>query len=170
MMTIPTVRIPLTQGKIALVDAADAEWLSGFRWCAQKAPNTYYAKRHMRMVGGKVEQIYMHREILAAPRGVMVDHENGNGLDNRRGNIRLCSTGQNQHNRAANRGGMASRFKGVTWHNRLGKWIARVSAGGHRRHLGVFGDEIEAAKAYDDAARVLHGEFARLNFPERGSR
>lgn len=100
---------------------------------------------------------------------MMIDHKNGNGLDNRRSNLRFCTNAQNQHNQRkwGSRSGkpLSSRYKGVSWHRR-GHWRAKIQAQGKRRYLGQFQSEEAAARAYDRAARELHGEFAVLNFSD----
>lgn len=152
--------IPLTRGKFAIVDAEDYEELSKYKWCATDGGGTWYAVRAV----GK-ERIKMHRWILNAPPDLLVDHIDRNGLHNRRSNIRLATYGENCQNqkRTANN---TSEYKGVHWHKWQKKWAAAIRADNKRHHLGYFRDEIEAAKAYDRAARKYHGQFAHLNFPE----
>ena len=152
--------IPLTQGKFAIVDAEDYDRLNRYQWHACKCKSTYYA---CRVEGGKT--IRMHREIMHAPKGVIVDHINHNGLDNRKGNLRLCTHAQNCYNQRASSTG-TSKYKGVCWHKCNRKWIARIRCDGKFYNLGDFENEIEAAKAYDDKAVELFGEFACPNFPE----
>ncbi len=102
--------IPLTQGKFAIVDAEDYDWLIRYKWHACKCKNTYYASR---VRGGKT--IKMHREIMRAPKGLVCDHINHNGLDNRKRNLRLCTNAQNCYNQRASATG-TSKYKGVSWH------------------------------------------------------
>ena len=107
----------------------------------------------------------MHRFIIGAPKGVLVDHKNGDGLDNRRENLRFCSASQNQMNRGKtvrNKTG----FKGVFWGSNH-RWQAQISCCGIKFHLGSWTDPEDAAAIYDIAAQQFHGKFARLNFPER---
>ena len=111
---------------------------------------------------------FLHRLIAGATKGEIVDHRNGNTLDNCRLNLRICAQAENTINRKSKGG--ASRFKGVWLEKRRGKWVAEIRLNGKRKHIGTFVDEIEAAKAYDAAARKTHGEFATLNFPEKGER
>ena len=118
-----------------------------------------------RVTGGKY--IFMHRLIMNAPPGKVVDHFNANRQDNRRANLRLCSQAQNIRGRRKFRG--TSQFKGVSWNKRIRKWVASIFCDGKYIWLGHFGDEVEAARAYDKAARELFGEYARLNFPNRGN-
>jgi hypothetical protein len=107
----------------------------------------------------------MHRQITSAPPGLVVDHINHNGLDNRKDNLRLCTRAQNALNQRP-RKGTSSRYKGVYWHERDKRFYAQISHKGRRYHLGSYKSEIQAAKAYDKKAKELFGEFAHLNFPD----
>ncbi len=158
-------KIPLTQGQAALVDDEDYEELSKDKWYAsQHRSGSYYATRSTkRDASGNHRTIYMHRQILGVSPGEHVDHANHRTLDNRRVNIRKCSRSLNNAN-AHKRKGCSSRFKGVTWCKRRGKWTARIKCEGRKRkHLGYFGDEIAAARAYKAEAIIQFGEFALLN-------
>lgn len=153
--------IPLTQGQNAIVDAADFEWLSQWNWSAHWCPDTksFYA---LRETCGKT--VSMHATILSRRSGELVDHRNRNPLDNRRENLRKCNHAQNARNSGkpiTNKSG----FKGVCWHTAAKKWSAKILDNGQRRHLGYFLLPEEAARAYDEAAKIYHGEFAHLNFP-----
>ena len=152
--------IPLTKGKVAIVDAADYEWLSRYKWQALDFGGRIYASRAAPGRG----RISMHRAIMKPPKGMVVDHINGNGLDNRRCNLRICTFAQNCANRRPQRN-RASPYKGVA-PGRNGKATAQIGYRGEIMWLGTFDDEIEAAKAYDRKAYELHGEFAYLNFPD----
>jgi hypothetical protein len=156
--------IELTRSLVALVDDADFERVSAHRWYARSsAPNKpTYAARGVPPYGS-TPKLLMHRWIIGAPAHVQVDHCNGNGLDNRRENLRLCTPSQNAINRRRRFTGKSSRFVGV--HLQRGRWCARIVAGDDRLHLGTFRDEAEAARAYDRAALLHHGEFAVTNFP-----
>jgi hypothetical protein len=152
--------IPLTRGLFAIVDAEDYEWLSRYKWYAGAAPRkrTFYARRSR--PGGRIE--LMHRMIMRPPKGKVVDHINGNGLDNRRCNLRVCTQGENAQNRRRH-WGRSSRFMGVS---RCGKkWQAKFRHKGHQFYLGLYNDEEEAAKARDRKALECLGESAYLNFP-----
>lgn len=152
--------IPLTRGLVAIVDAADYSAMVVCRWHAdQTAPGRFYATRKV----GSTAQSRMHREIAGARDGEHVDHINGNTLDNRRANLRVCTAGQNVLN-ARRRRDAPTPYKGVQ--RVRGKFVARIAVGGKRHNLGVFVEAIDAARAYDAAARIHHGEFARLNFPD----
>ena len=157
----PIVRVPISKGKyFALVDAADADLvLAAGPWRRVGTTGSlpiYYAK------GGPYG--YMHRLVMAAPKGGIVDHINGDGLDNRRGNLRLATKSQNRIHRVTPRRGSKSGYLGVSQHKN--RWRAIAHCQGVRHDLGLFEDPIEAALAYDRAARQLHGDFATLNFPE----
>jgi hypothetical protein len=157
--------IRLSQGKIALVDDEDYERINKHKWAALKKPNTYYARRTLS--GGFPEQrhIKMHREImgLLSADGMVVDHINGNGLDNRKINLRVCTQFQNMRN-VPKQPGKSSIYKGVYWRKERHKWQVRIKINGKRIRLGHFDDEIKAARIYDEAANKYFGEFARLNF------
>jgi hypothetical protein len=147
------------------VDEQDAQVLTRSRWHASaSSPGHFYARR-MTHVDGKSVGVYMHREIMKPPRGVLVDHISGDTLDNRRANLRLVTLTQNNQNRVPRRDHKRGSYKGVTWCRRQGIWMARIGAGGKYIFLGHFADEKEAAEAYDRAAPTHHGAFARLNFP-----
>lgn len=150
--------IALTRGKFAIVDAADYEWLSRYKWTANCKGDKCYAYRR-----DKGRGVLMHRAIMQAPKGLVVDHIDGNGLNNRRSNLRLCTQAENSRNARPRRG--TSRFKGVRAHNTPGQFVAEITLDGRARYIGSFTDEIEAAIAYDLRAVVLFAEFARLNFP-----
>lgn len=152
--------IPLTQGQAAIVDDDIYESLSRFNWYAYFDRKTYYARRHS-PITGKI--IQMHREIMGASDGTIIDHLNGNGLDNRRENLRFCTQSENQRNRGADVDN-TSGYKGVTWHKVKKKWMAQIKVNKKNTYLGLYSDPAEAARAYDAAAIELHGEFACLNF------
>ncbi len=154
--------IPLSQGKVAIVDAEDYPWLNKRNWYANRAKRTYYARGTI-----KGKHAPMHRQILNAPPHLVVDHINRNGLDNRKSNLRLCTHFQNQRNRRPGRNG-SSKYKGVRWSKRDKKFRAGITCNRKSYHLGMFESEIDAAKAYDNAAKKVFGEFAYLNFPEDG--
>jgi len=155
-------QIKLTQGKYTLVDDDLYGWLNRWKWYALKGNSTYYARRNV-CKDGKRETIRMHRLILGARTGEIVDHQNLNGLDNRRCNIRLCTKAQNKQNSRPVKKSK-SRYKGVTWHKNLNKWMASIMLYYRSIHIGYYKTEVEAAKAYDAKAKKLFGEYAYLNF------
>lgn len=158
-------QIPLTLGYVALVDDEDYDRvMAAGKWHARPDRKSTYARRTIG-TNGRRRNVYLHSVLTGWP---LVDHANGNGLDNRRANLRPATNAENQRNRPV-QANNTSGFKGVGLHR--GKWRAQIKLDGKRRHLGYFATPDEAGRAYDDAARELHGEFARLNFPgpsERG--
>lgn len=153
------VMIPLTKGKFAIVDEADAEMLlSGATWAAVRNQDscTWYATRHE---GATRELVSMHA-LIAGYKGV--DHANRNGLDNRRVNLRPATRSQNAANRAPQRSN-TSGYKGVDWHPLARKWRARIVVNGRGTYLGLYGDPVEAARVYNRAAAEAFGEYAWLN-------
>lgn len=154
--------IPLTQGKVALVDAEDYEYSNQFKWYAMKHGNTYYAVRHIKKEDGKQTLICMHRVIMKTSKGMDTDHINGDGWDNRRDNLRICTRSQNKMNGNIHKDN-TSGYKGVFWQKRDKKWMAQIQIDGKLKYLGLFITKEEAALAYNEAAKELFGEFARLN-------
>ena len=147
--------IGLTQGKIAIVDDDSFGLVSKHRWHAAKRSNTFYAGSR---IGGKY--ILMHNLILGE-RGV--DHIDGNGLNNLRINIRKCDQSQNGMNKSKKQGIYSSDYKGVYFYKPLSKWRAQIKLNGKMRCIGYFRNEIDAARAYNDAAKNTFGDFAKLN-------
>lgn len=161
--TLPIyLEIPLSRGLVAIVDADDYEELSQFKWHAHAHGYTNYARRNVTRDDGSRSTEMMHQRIQ--PDAPAVDHINGNGLDNRRANLRTATQAENNRNRRIARNN-TSGFIGVSWYRRYRKWVASVRVGGISKTLGYFDDPIDAAKARDLAALELHGEFAALNFP-----
>ena len=161
------IEIPLTRGLVSLVendDYEEYELLSLLSWRAKPSRNTFYAIADTKEGAKDRKVIRMHRLILGAPPGIQVDHENGNGLDNRRSNLRFATHAENMHNKPLSIRN-TSGYKGVGWSQREGKWRSRLILGSRELHLGYFNDVVEAARAWDEAAMIHHGEFANLNFP-----
>ncbi len=153
-------KIPLTQGAVTKVDDDDYEWLKRFRWRVHRSnKRTSYAVRY---INGKT--IAMQNELLSPLPGIVVDHINHNGLDNRRANLRLCMQADNVLNSRPRRNS-SSKYKGVSWHKGARKWQARIARRGVRYFLGYFHNQLEAAFAYDDKAREFNDAFLYLNFP-----
>lgn len=153
--------IPLTRGKVALVDDADFEWLQQWKWRTLKAAGNGI-ERWYAITGQRKNTLSMHRVIMARYRsidGLEFDHRDCNGLNNQRDNLRECTQKQNVGN-SRKRLRSSSKFKGVYWHKGTSKWMARIK----NKYLGIFHNEEEAARVYDDAAKATFGEFARVNF------
>lgn len=160
--------IPLTQGKVALVDDQDFEWLNQWKWHARITKRGYVSA--CREVGNSQDpatrQIITMAKEICKNRGCrptkLIDHKDGNSLNNQFENLRPTDyTGNNRNVRK--RAGTSSLFKGVCWCH--GKWQAMLQPENKRLYLGRFCDEIEAARVYDEAAKKYFGEFAQLNFP-----
>ena len=159
--------IELTRGLVTIVDSDLLEWLNQWSWRAVKNDSTNYVVRWDYTNSNRC-QMQMHRVIMEYSgfdvSGNEVDHKDGNGLDNRRQNLRIATHAQNMQNRKINTNN-TSGYKGVWWNNRAAKWQAQITVNARRIHLGLFIDQIEAALAYDTAARFHFEEFARCNFP-----
>ncbi len=166
--------IQLTQNKIAVVDNEDFEFLNKYKWNVLNDKNRCYAVRYITIKSQDKEKntkyikkiIWMHRVIMRnkLKDNELIDHKNMNGLDNRKCNLRICTHSQNGMNREGQGG--SSIYKGVCWNNNYQKWRAQIKLNYKLIHLGDFNNEIEAAKAYNVAAKKYFGEFAWLNFKE----
>ena len=148
-----TKRIKLSQGKYALVDDEDYSRISVFKWRAYKNRNTWYARRS----NGKSAYISMHHAVIE--KNVRTDHKNGNGLDNRKLNLREATRSQN----TANRKHYKNKYHGIDFHKKSGGWRARVCKDQKSYYIGAFKTQQEAFIAYNKKAIELFGEFASLN-------
>ncbi len=155
------ISTPMHPNTFTLVDDEDFEWLNQWNWSALGLGYGGFVARRARCG----VSFLMHRQIMGEPKGLDVDHRNHNTLDNQRSNLRSCSRSQNQHNQKVRSGG-SSKYKGVDLHKQTGKWRSRIRLNGVRRYIGLFINEVDAAKAYDKKAMELFSEFAYLNFPE----
>jgi hypothetical protein len=148
--------ISTKKGELIFVDDDDYVIISQYTWGVMT--NGYVATSKRKPDKGK---ILLHRLITDAPAGKFVDHKNGNKCDNRKSNLRLCSNQQNQHNQTVRRG--KSIFKGVSYHATRKRWYGSICHNNKSIHLGSFDNELDAAKAYNNKAKELFGEFANLN-------
>lgn len=158
--------IKLTQNKITIIDEDDFELVNKHKWhYVKRGEYIGYAARGLRNKNG-TRKVWLHSFILNAPKGLKVDHINGNSLDNRRENLRPATTQQNNQNQRKSRTN-SSGYKGVYYAKLQKKYIAQIKINGKSNHIGCFDNPIEAAKAYDNVARKVCGEFAALNFPKK---
>lgn len=158
-----TREIPLTKGKVAVVDAADYEFLSQWKWFFLN--DTYAARtQYIGMEKGKPKRITikMHQVLMDAADGYEVDHINSNGIDNRRANLRVCTHKQNRWNSSSQKGS-SSKYKGVSYQKATNYYKAYIIVHGVYKHLGCYLEEDDAARAYNRAAKAEHGEYAKFN-------
>jgi hypothetical protein len=161
--------IPLTKGLFAIVSPEDYDRLAAYKWHSARHGRTIYAqtgtgsakagkrKRHLMM---------MHRIVMSVEDERFVDHQNHNGLDNRRSNLRIATWEENCWNKRKRNTKSSSIYKGIMWDKRRNTWQAMIGYKGKKIFIGYFADEQEAARAYDAKAKELYGQFAALNFPE----
>jgi hypothetical protein len=152
-----TKTIELSNGKTAIVDDIDFPTLNKYKWSFHGK----YAHR-VEIIGGKQKHIYMHRDIMAFPVGCDIDHINGNKLDNRKSNLRICTRSQNNAN-MGKPSNNTSGYKGVSWDKRANKWVARLNSNGKLQWSKHFDNKIDAAKAYNSVILEVFGQFAKLN-------
>ena len=152
-------QIKLFNNEVTLVDDEDHERLSRFKWHTNKKG---YVLRSV-YENGKVSKIFMHNEIMNPDHDLLVDHKDHNKLNNQKSNYRICTNTDNAKNRSSQKSS-TSKYLGVSFKNANKKWIAQISFNNKVVHLGCFKNEEDAAKAYDEAAKKYHDEFANLNF------
>lgn len=149
--------IKLTQGQVALVDDKDFEWLSQWKWYVMTNYGHWYAIRN-----GDLGSIYMHKEIMKPMTDFVVNHIDGNRLNNQKVNLRLCNlTGKAGMQKEARNN--TSGYRGVSWHRKFQCWVAKIGLKNETINLGCFPDPKQAALAYNAAALKHFGEFARIN-------
>lgn len=165
-MSEPVVFLPLSQGQVAIIDFADFEMVGRIEWFAQRAGRSIYAARKIKR-GGKWSELLMHRILTGLLLGDrrQVDHISGDGLDNRRTNLRIVSHQENHQAWVRKRAGASSKFRGVCWCAERKKWCANIRLNGKTFHPGRFDSEIDAAKAYDLYAIQFGFKREALNFP-----
>jgi hypothetical protein len=150
-------KIQLTQNKVAIVDDEDYVELNKYNWYTNKSINTCYARRKVKKELNKTT-ILMHRQIMNPPDNMLIDHINGNGLDNRKENLRICTRSQNNFNIIIPKHN-TSGIKGVSFDKSKNKYIANIRVNNTTRHLGAFANKLEAKDAYTKAAKKYHKEF-----------
>ncbi len=153
-------QIKLTQNKVAIVDDGDYELLAQWKWHANNQHGNWYA------INPKMGR--MHRFVMNNPIDLEVDHLNGDGLDNRRCNLRACTHSQNMMNQKA-KTCQTSKYKGVWWQKDRKKWVSSIRLNQQKIYVGSFLDEGDAGRAYNKKARELYGGFAKLNIIEKGN-
>ena len=154
--------IQLTQGKVALVDDEDFEYLNQWKWYANNMKGNFYATKAITVSKCKQKIISMHRLIMKPEKGYVIDHIDGNSLNNQKNNLRICTHAENMRNSKIYSNN-TSGFKGVYWHKQTAKWMAYISYNNKITHLGLFINPKDAARAYNEAAIKFHVEFAKLN-------
>lgn len=152
------VKVPLTQGKFALIDGKDAELVMRYKW---HVTSSGYAGHNIALSKSKWLYLKMHRILTSCPEGFQVDHINGDRLDNRRANLRICRQYQNVYNQRVRKNN-TSGYKGVVWHKLHKKWSASIQKDGIKYFLGLFIDKEKAHKAYKNKASELFGEYCRV--------
>lgn len=162
-------KIKLTRGKYAIVDDEDYEELVKHKWYAVMGKSgNFYAKRDYRIKERvNVKSCLMHRHIAKCPRNMSVDHANGDGLDNRKSNLRVCTVQENNWNMRVQTKNKHSKYKGVTFCSYTKKFKAYYSMNDRQIYIGRFEDERSAGLAYNNAVKIAFGEFARLNIIEK---
>lgn len=158
------IKIPLTKNYYLIIDEKDFNLVSKHKWRADDRHKkcTVYAITDLH-INKKRTTISVHRLIMKPLKTKQVDHVNGNGLDNRRCNLRVCTHSQNQMNKRPKLNS-EHKFKGIFWIQKISKWKSSIYVNGKGLHLGLFSSEIKAAKAYDKSAKKHFKEFAKLNF------
>ncbi|WP_257064257.1 HNH endonuclease [Priestia megaterium] len=150
------------EGLVAFVDDDIYEQIKDYKWSARNdGQGRIYARRRW-IENGKWKEISLHRFVMGDPTGMIVDHRDGNTLDNTRSNLRVCSHAENMRNRKKH-SKKSSKYKGVSFNNKHQKFVAMIKLNNKHHYIGTFNNEKEAALAYNNKALELHGEYANLN-------
>lgn len=154
------ITISLTQNKKTIIDLSDLDLVTQFKWCAHRQRHKWYAKRHSRKAPRHYQHPSLHRFLMGEPTGKQVDHINGNGLDNRKENLRLATNAENAKNRGKQSNNTTG-YKGVFRNSKLPYMFeAKIGVNGRHIYLGLFDTPEKAYQAYKEAAIKYHGEFA----------
>jgi hypothetical protein len=156
--------IKSTNGYLILIDVSDFKKASQFKWYVMELKRGFTIVRTIRKTfpnGKKEKMVLLSRFLTSAPGGMVVDHINGNTLDNTQNNLRVCKNCENLWNAFKPKG--ASKYKGVCFNKQTNQWQAEIQVHKKRIWLGRHNSEEEAARAYDDAAIIYHNQYARLN-------
>jgi hypothetical protein len=158
-------QIKLTKNQVTFVDDEDYNFLMQWKWHAKPNMNNgYYAIRGFKNEKNTMSKIHMHRVIMnLTDPNLVVDHIDGNPLNNQKSNLRICTKDQNRHNRKASKS-KKSKYLGVFWNKECNKWYSQIKDGKKIIYLGIHNTEEEAAMAYDEASKKKYGEYAYLNF------
>lgn len=152
--------IVLYNGMIAFVDEKDWDFVSQHKWYHEKGKITHYAVRKAKKEDGRIQYIAMHIDLLGKKEGYCIDHVNGNGLDNRRSNLRHVTHRQNMQNLHIKK---SSRYPGVTWNKHKSKWQADIRIGGKKKNIGRFRSEIEAFNSYYHTVKNIGEDVSVLD-------
>jgi len=160
-MKLLDISTPKYPNSFTMIDDEDYAAAARSKWSAIKARDKFYVVGRSVSEGG----ISLHRFLMGRPAGLTIDHIDGNGLNNQRCNLRVCTMGENARNRGKQKNGFLSKYIGVKYYYKSKRFIARIKINRKEIYIGSFDTEEEAAVARDTFAIRLHGEFARLNFP-----
>lgn len=152
--------LPLSQGYEALIDKCDVDLIFDARWHSKVKRHTVYARTNL-LIDGSYKTTYLHRVLMGDIGNMQVDHIDGNGLNNRRENLRMVTHAENLQNQPASHRN-TSGFKGVSWNKFAKKWVANIGVDGKSYYLGSYDSPHVAHAAYCDASSILHGQFGRV--------
>ena len=154
--------IILTQGKVAIVDDEDYDYLNQFKWCANKMKGKFYVVGNILLPTNKKTRTSMHRFIMKPEKCMVIDHLDGNPLNNQKNNLRICTHAENMRNSKININNKSG-YKGVSYQKDRNNYRASIKFNNKKINIGDFIDPIDAARAYNAAALKYHGEFAHIN-------